>query len=242
MCQAPPLRAAAAAASSRDGHVLYWWVEILAILVFYVVYSRDPEPARRRQRPSAARVRSRRARSSRSNSHLGIYHEQTIQTWALHFRPLIIVRRTTSTGRSTSSSRSSPASSCSGSGATTTRAFATRSAIATALALIGFIALPADAAPPARRLRLHGFVDTLLKDPAFWSFDSGGMQQVSNQFAAMPSVHICWSLVVRGRAGAAAQERDRVGASSPRCYPVITLIVIVHHREPLLPRRGRRPR
>ena len=23
----------------RDGHVIYWWVEILALIVFYVVYS-----------------------------------------------------------------------------------------------------------------------------------------------------------------------------------------------------------
>jgi hypothetical protein len=40
----------------------------------------------------------------------------------------------------------------------------------------------------------YGFVDTLAKDPAFWSFNSGAVNKISNQFAAMPSVHCCWAL------------------------------------------------
>lgn len=38
-----------------------------------------------------------------------------------------------------------------------------------------------------------GFVDTLAEYGGPWSFDSGGMARVSNQYAAMPSLHIGWA-------------------------------------------------
>jgi membrane-associated phospholipid phosphatase len=39
-----------------------------------------------------------------------------------------------------------------------------------------------------------GFVDTLPEyGGALWTFDSKGMTQLSNQYAAMPSMHIGWS-------------------------------------------------
>lgn len=38
-----------------------------------------------------------------------------------------------------------------------------------------------------------GFVDTLQEYGGLWSFDSGTMQEISNQYAAMPSLHIAWS-------------------------------------------------
>jgi hypothetical protein len=54
---------------------------------------------------------------------------------------------------------------------------------------------PARFGPPADAKAPHfGFVDTLAKYPAFWSFDSGGLKAVSNQYAAMPSLHMGWSL------------------------------------------------
>ena len=40
----------------------------------------------------------------------------------------------------------------------------------------------------------YPFVDTLSDIGGLWSFDSGTMQKVSNQFAAMPSLHFAWSL------------------------------------------------
>ena len=40
----------------------------------------------------------------------------------------------------------------------------------------------------------HGdLVDTLATYPTFWSFDSGTLKNISNQYAAMPSLHIGWS-------------------------------------------------
>jgi membrane-associated phospholipid phosphatase len=47
---------------------------------------------------------------------------------------------------------------------------------------------------PPRLLPAHyGFVDTLQSYGGLWSFDSGAMQKVSNQYAAMPSLHFGWS-------------------------------------------------
>lgn len=41
---------------------------------------------------------------------------------------------------------------------------------------------------------LDGFVDTLARYETFWSFDSGALKDISNQYAAMPSLHVAWSL------------------------------------------------
>ena len=99
-------------------------------------------------------------------------------------------------------------------------------AIATGLALIGFTVFPLM---PPRLLGdsgLHlGFVDTLQRYKTIWSFDSGPAAKVSNQYAAMPSVHIAWSsfcalaLVPRMK----TRGRKILAAS----YPVLTLVVIV---------------
>jgi hypothetical protein len=39
----------------------------------------------------------------------------------------------------------------------------------------------------------YGMVDTLAKFGGLWSFGSGTMAAISNQYAAMPSLHIAWS-------------------------------------------------
>ena len=48
--------------------------------------------------------------------------------------------------------------------------------------------------PPRLLPESYGFVDTLAKYPTFWSFNSGAVSKISNQFAAMPSVHCAWAL------------------------------------------------
>jgi len=67
-------------------------------------------------------------------------------------------------------------------------------AIMTGLALIGFATFPLM---PPRLLDAagghYGFVDTLARYGGSWSFDSGAMQRISNQYAAMPSLHFGWS-------------------------------------------------
>jgi len=65
-------------------------------------------------------------------------------------------------------------------------------AATTGLALIGFAAYPLM--PPRLLPAAYGFVDTLKVYGGLWSFDSGPVAQVSNQYAAMPSLHFAWSV------------------------------------------------
>ena len=39
----------------------------------------------------------------------------------------------------------------------------------------------------------YGFVDTLADFGGLWSFDKGAVEKVSNQYAAMPTMHTGWS-------------------------------------------------
>ena len=64
-------------------------------------------------------------------------------------------------------------------------------AATTGLALIGFATYPLM--PPRLLPASYGFVDTLRVFGGLWSFDSGPVAQVSNQYAAMPSLHFAWS-------------------------------------------------
>jgi hypothetical protein len=201
-----------------DGHVLYWWVEILAIVAFYLVYS-----AIRNIHGGSGHIPAHAFDHARQimslEHHLGIYHEQTIQEWALHFRPLIIF------GNYYYGSLHFIVTIFAG-------VFLYRSytddypryrnmlAIATGIALIGFTFYPL--APPRM---FPGFVDTLMKDPTFWSFNSGGMQSVSNQFAAMPSVHIAWASWCA--VAIAPRLRHRGARIAMWCYPALTLVVII---------------
>jgi hypothetical protein len=72
-------------------------------------------------------------------------------------------------------------------------------AICTGLALIGFALFPLmpprllDSTAVSLHHRLYGFVDTLERYGGSWSFDKGGMAKISNQYAAMPSLHFAWS-------------------------------------------------
>ena len=79
-------------------------------------------------------------------------------------------------------------------------------ALTTILALIGFASfslMPPRllketperyGPPPTAAVPAHSdFVDTLATYPTFWSFDSGGLKSISNQYAAMPSLHTAWS-------------------------------------------------
>ncbi len=71
----------------------------------------------------------------------------------------------------------------------------------TGLALVGYALFPLM--PPrlldaggefGARMGRYPFVDTLEEVGGLWSFSSGGMAAVSNQYAAMPSLHVGWAL------------------------------------------------
>jgi hypothetical protein len=63
---------------------------------------------------------------------------------------------------------------------------------AMAIALVGYFLFPT--APP-RMLTDLGFIDTLEKTASV-NFDSGAIAFLSNPFAAVPSVHTCFSLII----------------------------------------------
>ena len=53
--------------------------------------------------------------------------------------------------------------------------------------------LLSDFGPFGGRSLEHHFVDTLSSVGGLWSFESGTVQALSNQYAAMPSLHVAWA-------------------------------------------------
>jgi hypothetical protein len=202
----------------RDGHVLYWWVEVLAILGFYFVYS----AIRNANEGGTAAAFRNAQRIMTLEHHLGIFHEETLQRWALHFKPLIIASNyfygslhfvvTIGVGiwlfRRWSDDYPR---------------FRNTLAITTAVALIGFITFPLM--PPRLLPESYGFVDTLAKYPTLWSFNSGAASKISNQYAAMPSVHIAWATWCT--LALVPRVTSRAGKVLAISYPILTVIVIV---------------
>lgn len=90
------------------------------------------------------------------------------------------------------------------------------------VALVGFWVFPL--APP-RLLAGADFVDTVTRDHIWGSFASAGMAAASNQFAAMPSMHIGWSLWCGIVVVTLARHRWLKVMGS--VYPAITFAVIV---------------
>jgi hypothetical protein len=71
----------------------------------------------------------------------------------------------------------------------------------------------------------YGYLDTLRDVGGLWSFDSKQLDSVSNQYAAMPSLHIGWStwcMLVLLRF-----SRRRITKVLAVVYPLLTLLVIV---------------
>lgn len=201
----------------RDGHRIAWWVEVLAVLAYYFAYS----AVRNAQSQDLRRAFGHAKEVIHWERFSGIYHEETLQRWALHFTPLIIplnyvygslhfvvtigvgiylfVRWPDDYPR-----------------------WRNTLAITTAIALIGFACWPLM---PPRLLPAHyGFVDTLAKYPTIWSFDSGAMSKLSNQFAAMPSVHCAWSLF--SACALVPRLRRSWAKVLAALYPVLTLTAI----------------
>ena len=93
----------------------------------------------------------------------------------------------------------------------------------TLIALVGFVTYPLM--PPRLLPESYGFVDSLAKFPTFWSFNSEEFATISNQFAAMPSVHIAWSTWV---VFALFPYAKNIYVKTLLCfYPLTTLFVIV---------------
>lgn len=198
-------------------HRVYWWKEAAIVVVFYVIYSwiRNQFGSNRIAAEGIPRAAFRNAELIiRWEDAIGLYHESTIQAWFLpytwfiqfwnvfygtaHFIVTIAVFAVLFWKR--------PA---------VFPQWRNTLAAMTALAIVGFAFFPLM--PPrlldepcpwegpnswggrciASELRgedeSFGFVDTLATFGGPWSFDSETMASISNQYAAMPSLHIGWS-------------------------------------------------
>lgn len=202
----------------RDGTRLYWWVEVIVILLFYLVYS-----AIRNTNEGGEVEAFRHARQVISaQKSIGLFFEESWQEWALHFRPLVVAMNymygslhfIVTAGAIVFLFRSH---------SDDYPRWRNTLAVTTALALVGFITWPLM--PPRLLPGGYGFVDTLARYPTFWSFDSGAMAGVSNQFAAMPSLHFAWSAFCAF--SLVPRVRHRALKWALGLYPALTLVAIV---------------
>ena len=229
-------------------HRTLWWKEALIVVVFYGVYSLvrnlfGSALVSGSQVPVEAFVNA--VRMIRVERALGLYHEETIQDWFLphenvikffnvwygtaHFFVTLAVFIALFVKRPD--------------------VFALwRNALAamTALAIIGFAFFPLmpprllDAPCPPdgygaacieHELRNYndaenfGYVDTIKEFGGPWAFDRGAGRSLSNQYAAMPSLHIGWSTwCVFAMYPLARRRWMRL---SLLLYPAVTLVCIV---------------
>ncbi len=208
-----------------------WWVELGLVLAFYLVYSavrnRFGSALGEAARLDALRNAERVIDVERA---LGLFHEEAVQAlfegWGLflwfwnvfyglfHFAVTI--------GVMVWLFRRHPR-----------RYLRWRSTLAatTGLALVGFALFPlmpprllTDCGRYGACLTRYDFVDTLVVHGGLWSFDSGTMQSISNQYAAMPSLHIAWATWCTLALWPVVQRRGRVLAA---LYPLGTLFAIV---------------
>jgi hypothetical protein len=93
----------------------------------------------------------------------------------------------------------------------------------TLLALAGFFLYPL--APPRLLPASYGYVDTLVKFHTWGSLADPDVAQHSNQYAAMPSLHIGWALWSSVAIVKCARRMWVRGLAA--VYPVATLLVIV---------------
>ena len=202
----------------RDGAVLYWWVEVAFIAAYYAVYS----AIRNVNESDTGVARHHALQIIGFQAHLSLNVEHQLQQWALHFTPFIIASNyfygslhfVVTAGALfylfTRWRDDYPL-------------WRNAMAVATGLALLGFIFFPLM---PPRLLPAHyGFVDTLAKYPTFWSFNSGAINKISNQYAAMPSVHCAWALFCA--CALVPRLRHRWAKVLAGLYPLFTVTAIV---------------
>lgn len=202
----------------RDGSRLYWWVEVVAIVAFYLVYSATRNASEGTEAEAFTHARQ----VIGWEKALGLYFEETWQDWALHFTPLIVVMNyiygslhfVITAVVIVYLFRRHPDD---------YPVWRNTLAVATGLALVGFIVWPLM--PPRLLDASYGYVDSLARYPTIWSFNSGTIQDLSNQYAAMPSLHFAWS------AFSTLALAPRVTRPWMRwalwAYPVVTLLSIV---------------
>jgi hypothetical protein len=205
----------------RDGRYLIWWAELLVMVVLYVSYESIRDLVSTGGKFDAFNHALQVINLQKA---LGINHELQIQQWVMHAKVVIIASN---------------------------YFYGSMYALAvlvwlyrkhsdvypfwrnallclTLLGLIGFFfypLMPPRLLPTMRGNASFQFKDTLAMYPAFWSFNGGPMKDVSNQYAAMPSLHCGWALwctcAIMGRLRTTAAKALAVA------YTVATVFVVV---------------
>ncbi len=199
---------------------LRWWRELITIGLFYGAYTAVRNQGIAHESGRIARQHA--DQVIRFERFFGTFHEETIQEWFLgskgfiqfwnifygtaHFIVTIVAivclfrygKDRYPTWRNTL-------------------------AVTVTIALLGFTFYPLM--PPRLLPASFGFVDTLQTFGGLWSFDSGAMAKVSNQYAAMPSLHFGWSswcaFVLT------PMIKPRWGKALMVTYPFVTLFCII---------------
>jgi PAP2 superfamily len=175
--------------STRPVQRSHWWREVLLIAVFYIAYTavrdlRGDTPVSMYQALTNAQ------RVIRFERWFGLFHEVNVQHWFLHYRELVrladdyygTIHFVAVVGVLLLLFFRYP---------DRFRVWRNTLAFATGLALIGFTFFPVM--PPRLLPPGYGFVDTLQVVGGLWNFSSGPVNDVSNQYAAMPSLHTAWA-------------------------------------------------
>lgn len=194
---------------TSEQHRLLWWKEVLIIVTFYAVYTWIRNrfgSARLLETGEPVHAFNNALRVIRVERALGLFHEESIQQHFLAWRGFIKfwnVYYGTAHFIVTILAfvlvfKKAPA---------VFPRYRNTLAFTTAFALIGFSMFPLM--PPrllddtshyggrriaeSRQLHTFGFEDTMATVGGLWSFDSGAVSKVSNQYAAMPSLHTGWA-------------------------------------------------
>lgn len=198
-----------------------WWREVALVAVFYAAYTTIRDL--RGNRPvSAAGALANARRVIGLERSVGVFHEAQIQHWVLHDRPVtaaldvwygsthflvtaavLLVLFFVYPARY--------------------RRWRNTLAGATALALVGFATFPLM--PPRLLPAAYGFTDTLKVIGGLWDFDSGPMVHLSDQFAAMPSLHFAWALWCA--VALVPALRHRWSKALMASYPAVTLVCVI---------------
>jgi hypothetical protein len=178
-----------------------WWKEVLFVLAFYVVYARIRNQFGSNGLFAATTTTA--ADNARRvidfEKQIGLFFEENLQEaflewdWFLWFWNVFYgsLHFVVTIGAGIFLYRRFPARYLK---------YRTGLGITTALGLVGFATFPlmpprllSSPPPYGGAMTDFAFVDTLAVHGGLWSFDSGTLQAISNQWAAMPSLHLAWA-------------------------------------------------
>jgi hypothetical protein len=196
---------------------LVWWREIVLAYGFYFAYSRVRGKGRASGLESLRNARD----LIRWERDLGIYHEHSFQQLVLTNDNMVFLLNNfygsahfiVTPAVAVYLFRKHPES---------YRMWRNVLGWATALALVGYYMFPLM---PPRLVPGAGFTDTMVTHPNLWKITPIPIWNVGNPYAAMPSLHIAWSMWVCF--ALLATSRSFWVRVAARAYPFVTLVAIV---------------